>query len=245
MTETTITPRQRDLLRIIIDKYIDAAQPIGSETVERESGLGVSPATIRNDMAALEKAGYLQKPHASAGRIPTTTGLKFYVQELMKEKNLSIKDEILLKERLWRDRFRLDQLLRGATKALAERTGALAVATTERGEVYYCGMANILNMPEFYDIDVTQTVLRLLDEFERMHALFTRGAGPGPLHILLGEDLDVRYLEPVGIVYTDYMFGDQPGGTLGVLGPARLAYPEIIPLVRYLGSIIGEMAQGW
>lgn len=240
-----LTPRQKQLLKEVIDKYIETAEPVGSETVERESSLGVSPATIRNEMAFLEKVGMLQKPHASAGRAPTSAGLKLYVDQLMKEKSLSLKDEILLKEKLWRERFRLDQLLRQATRALAERTGVLAVATTDRGEVYYCGMANILNKPEFYDIDVTQTVLRLLDEVEQLYGLFTQGAGPGPIHVMIGEELAMKYLELIGVVYTEYWLGKERSGTLGVLGPSRLSYGEIIPLVRYLGNAISELAQGW
>lgn len=240
-----LSERQRALLRLVIDKYIETAQPVGSEAIERESKLGVSPATIRNEMAALEKAGFLQKPHSSAGRFPTSMGLKFYVDQLMNEKALSIKDEIILKERLWQQRFQLDQLLRQAIRSVAERTGVLAVATTDRGDVYYCGMANILNKPEFFDIDLTQTVLGLLDEADRLHGVFTKGSGAGPIHVLLGEDLEIRYCDPVGIVYTDYWLGEGRSGTLGVLGPARLSYAEVIPLLRYLGNVISEVAQGW
>lgn len=240
-----ITPRQRRLLRVIVDKYIETAEPVGSETIDRDFSLGVSPATIRNDMVVLEEAGLLQKPHASAGRMPTPKGLKYYINQLMNEKGLSIKDEVLLKERLWRERFRQDQLLRQATRALAERTGALAIATTDRGEIYHCGMARILNIQEFYDIDVTQAVLGMLDEAERVCKLFTRSTGPGPVHVVLGDELGVEYLEPVGIIYANYRLGEKRSGTIGVLGPVRLAFAEVIPLVRYLGEIIGEMAQGW
>ena len=240
-----ITPRQRQLLKVIVDKYIETAEAVGSEVIDRDFTLGVSPATIRNDMVALERAGLLHKPHASAGRMPTPKGLKYYINQLMSEKNLSIKDEVLLKERLWCERFRLDHLLHQATRALAERTNALAIATTDKREIYHCGMANILNMHEFYDIDVTQTVLGMLDEAEKICQLFTRSTESGPVHVVLGDELGNEYLELVGIIYTDYRLGEDHSGTIGVLGPARLAFAEVIPLVRYFGQIIGEVAQGW
>jgi heat-inducible transcriptional repressor len=242
---TEITERQRKLLLAIIERYIDTARPVGSETVEKEFALGVSPATLRNEMAVLEKAGFLKKPHASAGRVPTPTGLKFYINELMKEKALSIKEEVLLKERLWRDRFEFDKLMVEMTKTLAERTRGLAVAALEEGRVYHSGMANILDMPEFYDIDLTQAVLALLDKIDGFRQLFARGAGEGPTYILLGEELGVKLLKPCGMVFARFDAGRHRTGNLGVLGPMRLNYAEIIPLVRYFGELISEIAQGW
>ena len=93
-----LTERQKNLLRAVIEKYIETAEPIGSETIEKEARLGVSPATIRNEMVRLTGLGYLRQPHTSAGRIPTSMGMKFYVDQLMEEKSLSLKDEVAIKE---------------------------------------------------------------------------------------------------------------------------------------------------
>lgn len=240
-----LTERQRKLLRSIIERYIGTARPVGSETVEKEFALGVSPATLRNEMAALEREGLLKKPHASAGRVPTPAGLKFYINELMKEKALSIKEEVVFKERLWRDRFEFDKLMWGATRALAERARALALAMFEEGNIYHSGMANILDMPEFYDIDLTQTVLALLDEVDGIRKLFARGVGKGPTYVLMGEELGVRTLESCGMVFVRFDAGRHQTGNLGVLGPIRLNYSEVIPLVRYFGDLINGIAKNW
>lgn len=240
-----LTERQKQILKAIIEKYIDTAQPIGSVTIEKGFNLGVSPATLRNEMAKLEKAGFLQKTHASAGRMPTSAGLKFYIDQLMKEKALSIKDEVVLKERLWRDRFEFDKMIREATRALAERTKALAISALDEGRVFYSGMANILDMPEFYDIDLTQAVLSMLDEWERIQELFGRAAGEEPLHILLGDELGFELLQPCGVIFTRFDAGRNRTGNLGILGPSRLPYSEVIPLVRYFGKLISEVARTW
>lgn len=245
MAVVEVTERQRKLLRAIIERYIDTARPVGSETVEKEFALGVSPATLRNEMAVLEREGLLRKPHASAGRVPTSAGLRLYINELMKEKSLSIKEEVVFKERLWRDRFEFDKLMREATRALAQRTRALAMATFGENHVYHSGMANILDMPEFYDIDLTQTILTLLDEVERIYQLFARGAGGGPTYVLLGDELGMKLLEPCGMVFVRFDVGRHRAGNLGVLGPMRLNYQEIIPLVRYFGNLISEIAKNW
>src|SRR3990172_3821165 len=107
-----LTDRQKNLLRSVIEKYIETAEAIGSETIEKEAGLGVSPATIRNEMVKLTSLGYLRQPYTSAGRIPTSTGMKFYVDQLMEEKALSLKDEVAIKEEFPQGPQRLDQLLR-------------------------------------------------------------------------------------------------------------------------------------
>ena len=82
-------------------------------------------------------------------------------------------DEVAAKEKVWDSRFDFDRLLRQATLALADRTHTLVVAATDTGDIYSAGVANILSMPEFFDIDITRTVLSLLDQEARIHQLFS------------------------------------------------------------------------
>jgi len=84
-----LTERQIEILKAIIEEYIDTAEAVGSETLEKKRNLSASPATIRNEMVKLAEYGYIKKLHSSAGRVPTPEGMKFYVKELMKEKELS------------------------------------------------------------------------------------------------------------------------------------------------------------
>jgi heat-inducible transcriptional repressor len=79
-----LTARQVEILKSLIEEYIETAEPVGSETLEKKHNLSASPATIRNEMVRLTDLGYLKKPHVSAGRIPTPAGMKFYVKQLMK-----------------------------------------------------------------------------------------------------------------------------------------------------------------
>src|SRR3989344_8768637 len=107
-----LTQRQVEILRSIIEEYITSAEPVGSETLEKKYNLTSSPATIRNEMVRLTQMGYLQKPHSSAGRQPTPKGMKFYVDELMKEKELSTVEEVSLKEQAWDEREKATRGLR-------------------------------------------------------------------------------------------------------------------------------------
>ena len=239
-----LTDRQKKLLRSIIEKYIETAEPIGSETIEKEGGLGVSPATIRNEMVKLTSLGYLRQPYTSAGRIPTSVGMKFYVDQLMEEKALSLKDEVAIKEELSepKDQERFDKLLRHVTHVLADQTHSLALATDEEGDVYYSGMANILDMPEFYDIDITKTVLSMMDKAEMFSQILDLLSPEDQIKILFGEELGVPYLEPCGIVMSRYQVPNH-FGVLGVIGPSRQNYAVVIPTMRYFSHLLSEISK--
>lgn len=239
-----LTPRQTQILKALIEEYIETAEPVGSQTLEKKYSLGISPATLRNEMVKLTEAGYLKQPHTSAGRAPTPVALKYYIKELMKPKELSVADEVAVKEKIWDYRTKFDRLMKEATKTLAEKTKTLGLTTTDEGDIYYAGTANILDMPEFYDIDLTRTVLSMLDSFDYWHNLFERAIeSDDPIHILLGEELG-ELLSPCGFVYTHYNVGPRHGA-IGVIGPARLDYPYIIPVVRYFGTLINEIGTNW
>lgn len=241
-----LTPRQTQILKAVVEEYISTADPVASEQLEKKHNLGVSPATIRNEMAILTEHGFLQQPHTSAGRIPTPVGLRFFVDHLMQEKRLSVSDEVSAKEKVWDSRFELDKLLRQAALALAERTRNLSVVATDTGDIYYAGVANILDMPEFYDIDVTRTLLSLLDQQQRLCQLFfEREYGEDPVHIIFGADLGWPYFDPIGMAFTHFGTGNNHQGMLAVIGPSRLNFPYIIPTLRYFSQLITELNSGW
>ena len=142
-----LTARQTQILKSLIDEYIDTAEPVGSLSLEKKYTLGISPATIRNEMMNLTKMGYLQQPHTSAGRIPTPIAMKFYISQLMEEKQMSLADEVKTKEEVWESRNDIDLLLDEATQALADRTNNLAITTLEDGRTYKAGLKNVFESP--------------------------------------------------------------------------------------------------
>ena len=93
MWEEGLSERKMQILRTLIDDYIKTAQPVGSRTISRKNELGLSSATIRNEMADLEEMGYISQPHTSAGRVPSDKGYRFYVDHLMQVQALRM-DEI-------------------------------------------------------------------------------------------------------------------------------------------------------
>jgi len=240
-----LTSRQINILKAVVEEFIETARPVGSESVEKKYNLGASPATIRNEMSKLTQLGYLKKPHASAGRMPTSMGLKFYVKNLMTPKKLSVAEEVGVKEKIWDYRNDFDRMLREATKELARRTQALALATTKEGDLYTCGLANLLDYQEFFDIDVTKTVLSLMDQTDYWLRIVNRtlsSESEEPFYLLVGEELESEFLEPCGFIYQSYQ-ADPHQGIIGVVGPARLRYGQVVPLVDYVASLISELGK--
>ena len=242
-----LSPRQIKILKSLVEEFIESAKPVGSDTLEKKYNFGVCPATLRNEMVYLTRAGYLKKDHSSAGRRPTSMGLKFYVRELMTQKKLSVAEEVGVKEKIWDYKADFDNLLKEATKELAKRTRKMSLAATTQGGLYCSGMANLLDEPEYFDIDVTKTTLSLLDQvdfwFKLMDNLFSsHQAETEAIHLLVGQDLGMEFLEPCGFVYQDYEGGPYKG-IIGVMGPARLPYQEVVPMVNYFAKLLSEVGK--
>ncbi len=242
----SLTARQIQILKTIIEEYTATAQPVGSATLEKKYNLGISPATIRNEMVDLTKTGFLQQPHTSAGRTPTPMALKYYVRELLKEEELSVAEEVAVKEKVWDHRFDSQKFLRELTRSLAQKTKSLAIAYTDAGNLYHSGYSNILECPEFYDIDVTRALLDAIDEFSSLQSLFSKASATNePVHILVGDDLENELFDTLGLVFANFSAGENISGSIGIIGPSRLNYPNIIPTIRYFGELVSEIAKNW
>jgi len=240
----SLTARQTQILKSLIDEYIETADAVGSESLDKKYSLGVSPATIRNEMFYLTKLGYLRQLHTSAGRVPTPKAMKFYVDQLMEEKQMSLTDEVKAKEEVWDSRQDLDNLLEETTRALASRTKNLAVAATDEGKIWHAGYANIFTNPEFSNLEVCANLFSLLEEAEMIHELFfEKSIGASSIELLFGEELGWPGLYPIGVVTTHFKVLGK-NGALGVIGPLRLSYPTVIPVLKYFKNLIEEVAQG-
>jgi heat-inducible transcriptional repressor len=122
----SLEERKLEVLRAIVEDYISTNEPVGSKVLAERHSLGVSPATIRNDMAALEEDGYIAQPHTSAGRIPTDKGYRLFVDRLSSVKPLSPAERKAIQSFL-AGAFDLDDVLRRTVRLLAQLTRQVAV----------------------------------------------------------------------------------------------------------------------
>lgn len=130
-TADRLSPRKLQVLAAIVEAYVASGEPVGSKSLAER--LGVSSATIRNEMAALSQIGYLEQPHTSAGRIPSQRGYRMYVDHLMGELTISPEEQLQLDRMLMLDAYEPEKLLENVSQVLASITRFAALSTTPSG----------------------------------------------------------------------------------------------------------------
>jgi heat-inducible transcriptional repressor len=123
-----LTDRQQQILAFVVREYVENAQPVGSETLRRH-GMKVSSATIRNELAELEEAGYLTHPHTSAGRVPTEKGYRYFVESLMEDFELPAVDQRMIRHQFHQVTLDIDQWMRLSAAVLAHASHSAALVT--------------------------------------------------------------------------------------------------------------------
>ncbi|OAT82304.1 heat-inducible transcriptional repressor HrcA [Desulfotomaculum copahuensis] len=340
--------RKQDILLAIITDYIATAEPVGSRTIARKYRLGISPATIRNEMADLEEMGYIEQPHTSAGRVPSESGYRYYVDYLMKREELSSGEEKLIREN-YRSKVKdvgqviqltgqlLSQLTRYAAVVMSPRVGPSAFKhvrligmgpgrammlvvmdngslhhrmvevpesitdpdletissvlsaklqghtmesikmtlikeiyaelarhrnildlaldlireglTVEPGDkIYLGGVFNILNQPEFHNVEKVKTLLSLLEQEEMVCNLLSGGEDAPGVTVRIGNEMHCREIVDCSMVIAPYRISGRAGGSIGVLGPTRMDYAKVVSVVecmtRNLSRALEEMFAG-
>ena len=231
-----ITQRQKEILSQIIEEYAETAAPVGSMTMAKL--FGVSPATIRAEMARLEALGLVAQPHTSAGRVPTDAGYRFYVNNL---ENHDIEPALergahALDVRV-SSQSRADAAIRGAVDSLVELTGNLGLATIG-GQLYLSGISRLFTQPEFLDTRRVQSVAKLLDNLEP----WLREASPGePLNIFIGQENPIGRNSEVSLIISKFRSPFSDKSYIGVLGPTRQNYSRVTALVRHAGNMLEEI----
>lgn len=132
-----LNERKKQILKSVVDAYIESGEPVGSKYLTSLSHMSLSPATVRNEMSELEKMGYLDKPHASAGRVPSTRAYKLYVDKLMEDYRLNLEEMAMLNDIMRFKMAEVDSIVDKAGKIMSEVTKYVSIALTEtsKGQV--------------------------------------------------------------------------------------------------------------
>ncbi|HEU5361348.1 MAG TPA: heat-inducible transcriptional repressor HrcA [Candidatus Deferrimicrobiaceae bacterium] len=338
---SVLDDRGARVLRLVVEDYIETAEPVGSRTISKKMEQALSPATIRNIMADLEEMGYLCQPHTSAGRIPTGVGFRYYVNYLLARRQLPRSERDLLKKateegltggddvvrqasrllsnlsryacvvvvsrfshqalrsisllRASSDRILLVAVLQGGwvqhrlieeepgllneelekingylneiavgltlpqlrMKILNEMKkekvrydklmrkalllGAKALTESLSGDVYIEGRANILEQPEF--AEDMQKLKRILHAFEEKHVilrLLDAALESEAVQVSIGSENTVEGLPEISVVASGYHQGEVATGSIGLIGPVRMDYSRVIPLVEYTAHLLSS-----
>lgn len=216
--------RQQKILKAIIEKFIQTASPIGSQLIYEEYDLNVSPATIRNEMALLEKQGYIAQPHTSAGRVPTSMAYRLFVDQLKFNLELlnTAKEEI--------ETLRLERRLNLAKEKLHEMVSILATLThnvsfaTVPGSqgLFYMGISNVLKQPEFRSnpAEATQVIEVLENRFSQILSQLEVTDEPS---FYIGEENIIPEIQSCSVLVQLYRYKGYKG-VMGILGATRMNY---------------------
>ncbi len=217
--QDVLTERQRQVLSLVIQKYVETAQPVGSTAIVNHHDLAVSPATIRNELAALERMGLLTHPHTSAGRVPTDLGFRFFVRHLLTEPALTLGEQDAIRRQFGMVRQEMDQWLRMSTTLLARASQGAAVATSPRSmrcrfkhmELVHIHSTKVLLVLVLHEGTVKQQLLDLAKEVEQhvlsrvSNELNDRLVGCDSTGVLQGMGPLLPFAQEVAVLVADTM----------------------------------------
>lgn len=337
--EDLLDERQREVLRAIVQEYISTGGPVGSQQLARRAEFDVSSATMRNVMSDLEELGYLEKPHTSAGRVPTDRGYRFFVDTLVRLREPTQRDRELIQQNLASEtgveeavqeaskllhlitrhagvviaprasqtiferiefvRLRENRMLavlvstngqvvnrvftidfavtsedliraanylnellgkapldevrariqsemeqeRAAYDVIAHKALQLGKAATDihRGErLHIEGTGSFLEAPEFADMERARALFRALEEKTKLLELLDRVQRAREMQIFIGSESDFSSAGEVSVIASPYGAGEQVLGAVGIIGPTRMNYQRIIPLVNYTAQVLSR-----
>jgi len=232
-----MTIRQNQILIAIVEQYAEVASPVGSTLLAKL--FNVSSATIRADMADLEKMGFITQPHTSAGRIPTDKGYRYYVNNVS-ETNLNqlVTSHERRAERAISARVigggLPQQTIRNAVDTMAELTHNLGLATIG-DQLYMSGLSNLLGQPEFIHTNSVQEVARLLDNLEPW---LIETAPNEPISVYIGAENPIGRSAGCSLIISRFRSPYSDRSYVGMLGPTRQSYKDVISLVKRTGELL-------
>lgn len=341
-----LSERKVKILEAIINDYIRTAEPIGSRTIAKKYGLGISSATIRNEMSDLEEMGLIVQPYTSAGRVPSDKGYRLYVDELMHRRELADEEAAYLRQLVLHNMGTIDSLMQETAKVLAMLTNyttivsepkltnprmrhvqfvpvdsesiimvlvtdnkvaknyqintsypmdyqtlsnlsvafnklfsdwalqeildsseryesrlaqcaglppesiipiwnalANAVIVEDNVAVYTSGAKNILGFPEFNDLEKARPIFEALEEKEMLVTLLGNDKS-GDISIVIGAENRLEELRNCSIIKANYDIGQRVFGSIGIIGPTRMDYSQVIAILNGIVKNINSVLKG-
>lgn len=234
-----MTDRQAKLLQAIVEQYAEVASPVGSSLLSK--AFDVSSATVRAEMAELERLGFIHQPHTSAGRVPTDKGYRYYVNEIINADATENKEPLAGRaSRALNARVQSggqpELTIRNTVDTLVEMTHNLGLATIGN-ELYMSGLSNLFGQPEFMHPGQVQEVARLLDNLQPWLA---ETAPNKPLSVYIGQENPIGRSAGASLIISRFRSPFSDSSYIGILGPTRQSYRDVMSLVGRAGKALEE-----
>lgn len=234
-----MTPRQQQLLHAIVEYFVQTANPVGSVSLAKR--FGYSSATIRAEMANLERLGYITHPHTSAGRIPTDKGYRHYVdwlqQKAAKVERQRAEDR---RQKALQQKMQAaegaDNAVKTVVESLADITNSLGWATLPDG-IYMKGMPNLFGQPELNLQSRVYEVARLLEHLEDW---IGEVAPQNRVSVFIGEENPIGKSSGCSLIVARFSSPYKEASYVGLVGPTRQDYPRVLGLLDYASQQLEE-----
>ena len=225
--------RQELILKLIVDEYIRSAEPVASRWISENSGLDISPATARNDMAALEKDGYIHQPHTSAGRVPTEKAYIYYLQRFLKHEDRPCGEGHF--QRMSKKKCDEEAALKTLARELVNMSGETAIVAFGPNSSFYTGVANLFQKPDFGDLEVVRALSGMVDRFDEIVAQIFERVEREP-QVMIGSKNP--FGKEMSAILVKYTLPNHHVGILGLVGPMRMDYSRNLQLLEEAADLL-------
>lgn len=234
--------RRKDIFLATIEMYLNSAQPVSSEALLKAKKTQLSSATVRNVFVELEEIGFLTHPHTSAGRVPTDEGYRFYLNMLMRKKGLT-REEIDFIDKIYELKVEeLDDLVSETSNIMSNLTHYASVVyflDDDEQKIYFQGLRYILEHPEFSDVRRAHMVFEALEHKGELLDLIRQNLSV-PTRVYVGKESKCAQMEHCSVIVSQCETESSRQGRLALIGPKRMAYDEVIPLMDYIAEVFSR-----
>ena len=238
-----LTERQREILTAIIEEFMQEADEVGSLSLVEKYDLGVSSATIRNEMVKLMDLGLLEKSHISSGRLPTDQALRLYVTKILERRQLSPLVSVEIRQGIYRDRFDKDVVIKSVLEILSKETESLVFLVLD-DQIRYFGITQLFKYSEFKNVEKLKTIFSILEDDIYLRDMVKKYSSSG-VSLLIGGESGIKELTDCAIAFTKIPFWDENQAYVGVLGSKRMDYSVVIPALNEVRNALSASMSGW
>jgi heat-inducible transcriptional repressor len=234
-----ITPRQAKILAAIVKENCETGQPVASgDLLIAKYNFNISSPTIRNEMQALEKMGYISQPHTSAGRVPTDKGFRYFVNQLMDRVKLTVKEQDNLKRELVKFQMVHIEMSRRLAKLLSEHSNQASFAIFPE-EVSTVGLSNILDNPALPAADAKE-IAEFFDNIdEHAERIMNDYGGKGKPQTFIGKEIQLSKKSDYSMIVSGLQLPSGKKGVIGLVGPKSMKYEKNLTLMEYIAKLLG------
>lgn len=219
--------RREILLTAIVREYSKNAEPVASDVIKNQ--MNVSSATIRNEMVALEKEGYLRQPHISAGRVPTEQGYRYYIANCLEQKNVD--NDVLGLKLVMREVAEDEARMKQLAKELAGEVRAGVFVGFASESTFYTGLSYLFEQPEFESVNLVRSLSEIIDNLDYVVKELFNELAPG-VQVYIGSE------NPFSSECGTVLLKSKKHSMLGVLGPIRMDYDRTIAMMNELEKLL-------